>query len=132
MQHRDKITLNKIAEEANIAIKMLSGVKQEDFIADEVLKRAVAMTVINIGELVKNLSMEFRNEYKSVPWKAISGFRDVAAHKYGTLDMSIVYNTVKIDIPSLGRRELNLHWFHTSNFPCNGSKSLENTTVFPA
>lgn len=101
MQHRDKITLNKIAEETNIAIKMLSGVKQEDFIADEVLKRAVAMTVINIGELVKNLSMEFRNEYKSVPWKAISGFRDVAAHKYGTLDMSIVYNTVKIDIPSL-------------------------------
>ena len=101
MQHRDKITLNKIADETNIAIKMLSGVKQEDFIADEVLKRAVAMTVINIGELVKNLSTEFRNEYNSVPWKAISGFRDVAAHKYGTLDMNIVYNTVKIDIPSL-------------------------------
>lgn len=28
-------------------------------------------------------------------------FRDVAAHKYGTLDMNIVYNTVKIDIPML-------------------------------
>ena len=36
-----------------------------------------------------------------MPWKAISGFRDVAAHKYGTLDMHIVYNTVKIDIPLL-------------------------------
>lgn len=33
--------------------------------------------------------------------RAISGFRDVAAHKYGTLDMHIVYNTVKIDIPLL-------------------------------
>lgn len=59
------------------------------------------MSVINIGELVKNLTLEFRNEYKSVPWKAISGFRDVAAHKYGTFDMNIVYNTVKIDIPML-------------------------------
>lgn len=101
MQHRDKIILDKIIDEANVAIKMLSGVKQEDFISDDILKRAAAMSVINIGELVKNLTFEFRNEYKSVPWKAISGFRDVAAHKYGTLDMNIVYNTVKIDIPML-------------------------------
>mgnify|MGYP004555576449 FL=1 len=101
MQHRDKIILDKIIDEANIATKMLSDVKQEDFVSDDILKRAAAMSVINIGELVKNLTFEFRNEYKSVPWKAISGFRDVAAHKYGTLDMNIVYNTVKIDIPML-------------------------------
>lgn len=101
MQHRDKIILDKIIDEANIATKMLSDIKQEDFISDDILKRAAAMSVINIGELVKNLTFEFRNEYKNVPWKAISGFRDVAAHKYGTLDINIVYNTVKIDIPML-------------------------------
>lgn len=101
MQHRDKVILDKISDEANVAIKMLSDVEQSDFIADEILKRAAAMSVINIGELVKNLTSEFRNEHTNVPWKAISGFRDVAAHKYGTLDMNIVYNTVKIDIPML-------------------------------
>ena len=101
MQHRDKIILDKIIDEANIATKMLSDIKQEDFVSDDILKRAAAMSVINIGELVKNLTFEFINEYKSVPWKAISGFRDVASHKYGTLDMNIVYNTVKIDIPML-------------------------------
>lgn len=31
MQHRDKIILDKIIDEANVAIKMLSDVKQEDF-----------------------------------------------------------------------------------------------------
>ena len=101
MQHRDKIILDKIIDEVNIATKMLSDIKQDDFVSDDILKRAAAMSVINIGELVKNLTFEFRNEYKNVPWKAISGFRDVAAHKYGTLDMNIVYNTVKIDIPML-------------------------------
>lgn len=101
MQHRDKIILDKISDEANVAIKMLSAVEQNNFITDEILKRAAAMSVINIGELVKNLTQEFRNEHKNVPWKAISGFRDVAAHKYGTLDMNIVYNTIKIDIPML-------------------------------
>lgn len=101
MQHRDNVTLNKIIKEADIAIQMLSGINEIDFIENEMLKRATAMTVINIGELVKNLTGEFRMEYNNVPWKAIAGFRDIAAHKYGTLDMRLVYNTVKIDIPGL-------------------------------
>ena len=40
MQHRDKIILDKMIDEANIAIKMLSDVKQADFISDDILKRA--------------------------------------------------------------------------------------------
>lgn len=36
MQHRDKIILDKMIDEANIAIKMLSDVKQADFISDDI------------------------------------------------------------------------------------------------
>lgn len=68
---------------------------------DEILKRAVCMTVINIGELVKNLSDSCRKTYPVVPWKAISGFRDIAAHKYQTLRMEDVYETVTVDFPKL-------------------------------
>ncbi len=101
MQRRDKITLIKISDESDIAVNMISDITLDNFINDEIIKRAVAMTVINIGELVKNLTEEFRKEYNYVPWKIIAGFRDVTAHKYGTLDMKIVYDTVKIDIPVL-------------------------------
>ncbi len=59
------------------------------------------MTVINIGELVKNISEETRIAYKDIPWKAISGMRDIAAHKYQTLRMDDVYNTVTMDFPEL-------------------------------
>lgn len=59
------------------------------------------MTVINIGELVKSLSSEFRLEHNNVPWKAIAGFRDIAAHKYQTLHMEDVYYTVINDFPPL-------------------------------
>ncbi len=34
MQHRDKVILDKISDEVNVAIKMLSDVEQSDFIAD--------------------------------------------------------------------------------------------------
>ncbi len=51
------------------------------------------MTVINIGELVKNITDETRKKYTKIPWKAIAGIRDIAAHKYQTLRMEDVYYT---------------------------------------
>ena len=60
MQHRDKIIVQKIADELRIGLDMLGERQLEDFMQDEVLKRALAMTVINIGELVKNITMETR------------------------------------------------------------------------
>ncbi len=59
------------------------------------------MTVINIGELVKNLDDDFRARYRNVPRKDIAGFRDIAAHEYQTLRMEDVYTTVLDDFPEL-------------------------------
>ena len=101
MQHRDHITLKKILEESNIAIELLGDTDLDTFMRSELLKRAIGMTVINIGELVKNLTNEFRVSHNTIPWKELSGFRDIAAHKYKTLDMKIEYNTVKYDIVEL-------------------------------
>lgn len=42
-----------------------------------------------------------KEKYNNVPWKAVAGMRDVTAHKYQTLRMEDVYNTVKADFPLL-------------------------------
>ena len=60
MQHRDLIVLKKVIDEINVAEEMLKDVQLEDFLNDEVLKRAVSMTIINIGELIKNVTEETR------------------------------------------------------------------------
>lgn len=101
MQHRDSIVLKKIMSEIDIAKDMMDGSSLEEFLNDEKLKRAVSMTVINIGELIKNLTDEFRNKYNGIPWKDIAGFRDVTAHKYQTLRMEDVYNTAVTELPDL-------------------------------
>ncbi len=101
MQRKDRIILTKILSEINVALEMLGDADMEAFLADEKLKRAVGMTVINIGELVKNMSEELRLSHKDVPWKAIAGMRDIAAHKYQTLRMEDIYNTVNMDLPDL-------------------------------
>lgn len=103
MRRRDKIILDKVLSEISVAEEMMAGRTLPDFLADEMLKRAVCMTVINIGELVKNLSDECRTADSSIPWKAIAGFRDITAHKYQTLKMEDVYQTVTEDFPALFR-----------------------------
>ena len=99
MQHRDKIVFEKIISEAEICADMISNLSEEEFLQDEKLKRAVGMTLINIGELVKNVTEETRADNKSIPWKSIAGMRDMTAHKYQTLRMEDVYATAVNDIP---------------------------------
>ena len=101
MQHRDKIIIQKIISEINVGVQLLGDITLEDFLKDEMLKRAIEMTVINIGELTKNISQETRTEFPFIPWKAISGMRDLAAHKYQTLRMEDVYQTAREDFPQL-------------------------------
>ena len=101
MEHRDRVILQKVLSEIEIAQNMMGNCSLEQFEQNEMLKRAVSMTVINIGELVKNLGGETRAAHTHIPWKAIAGFRDIAAHKYQTLRMEDVYETVAEDFPSL-------------------------------
>ena len=101
MERRDQIIIKKVMSEISIAQEMVGDQTLEQFLKNEMLMRAIGMTVINIGELVKNLSENCRRAYPLIPWKAVAGFRDIAAHKYQTLRMEDVYDTVQADFPTL-------------------------------
>lgn len=104
MSDRDLSIVGKMLSEVAIAQNMMGQISLSSFLEDEKLKRAICMTVINVGELTKNLSDEFRIAHREIPWKAIAGFRDIAAHKYQTLRMEDVYTTVRDDFPDLKER----------------------------
>ena len=101
LRRRDKIVLEKILSEIDVGLSIMNGYSKEEFLANEVVKRAIAMTAINIGELVTTVTMELREQYPEIPWRPIAGLRDLAAHKYATLRMEDIYSTVIIDFPKL-------------------------------
>jgi uncharacterized protein with HEPN domain len=103
MQRRDKICLEKIIKEIDIGTEMVGETTLEEFLDNEMMKRAVGMTVINVGELIKTVTDELRQQHREVPWKAAAGMRDVTAHRYQTLRMEDVYMTVKKDFVTLRR-----------------------------
>ncbi|WP_458458328.1 HepT-like ribonuclease domain-containing protein [Pseudobutyrivibrio sp.] len=99
MQHRDYITIKKIIKEIEVGTELVGEATEEEFLVNEMMKRAVAMTVINVGELIKVITPEMRQAHKEVPWKQAAGLRDITAHRYQTLRMEDVYSTLKIDFP---------------------------------
>ncbi|MBE5767193.1 MAG: DUF86 domain-containing protein [Clostridiales bacterium] len=99
MNSRDRQICDKILSEIAVAEELLRGVSPEAFICDERTVRAVCMTLINIGELVKNLTPELKQAHRNIPWRAISGMRDITAHRYQTLRKEDVYSTCADDLP---------------------------------
>ena len=101
MQRRDKIILKKIINAVDVAVEIFGKTSKDEFLSSEILKLSMSMSVIRIGQLVKDLNLEIRLSNPQVPWKSIAGFRDVAAHKYDTLDFDRVYVTITKDFPEL-------------------------------
>ncbi len=108
MNGRDRQTCEKLLAEIAIIRDLLEGISPEDFLCDERTVRAVCMTLINIGELVKNLTPALKDAHREIPWRAISGMRDVTAHKYQTLRKEDVYRTCADDIPAFEKQLIRL------------------------
>lgn len=73
----------------------------EVFCADSLYRKGIVMSIINIGELAKKLPVDFKEQYKEIPWRKIAGMRDLAAHGYHTMDEEIIWDVVKTSLPEL-------------------------------
>ena len=101
MQRKDRIVLQKVLGIIEETEEIFADTLIENFLKNNERKMAMTMSILRIGELVKNLSPEFRIENPQVEWKKIAGFRDVIAHKYDIVDMKSVYDTIKYNFPEL-------------------------------
>lgn len=99
MNERDKNVLHKIKSETELLLELTGEHSLQSFLGSEVLMRAVCMTLINIGELVKLLTDEIKHQNPTIPWRSIAGLRDVTAHGYYTLRMEDIWETVTKDVP---------------------------------
>src|SRR5438309_54448 len=54
-----------------------------------------------IGEIVRSLPPELKSKYPHIPWKQISGMRDILIHQYFLIDKDVVWAAIEKDIPTL-------------------------------
>lgn len=86
----DTVFLRPILDSIRRIERYLEGLTEHDFLADELRQDAVIRQLSIIGEAVKQLSDEIRNDYPSVPWQDIAGMRDKLMHDYFGVDLGAV------------------------------------------
>ena len=116
MQHRDRIILTKIIQEIVEAEHILQNADFEAFYHSEIMKRAICMTVINIGELVKCLSDE---------WSYV---------RYGnTVVSGVVFNGVNGDFIydklNLSNKDVNIVALHGQVVGYNSNENAEIISI---
>jgi uncharacterized protein with HEPN domain len=93
--------LRHIQVEAEYLLKSCAGLKLEDFLADETLRRAAVRSLEIIGEASKKVPEEFRKDYLDIAWRAMSGMRDRLIPDYFGVDYELVWDIVQNRIPIL-------------------------------
>lgn len=101
MKKEAKPYLLHILEECKFLREKSRNLTFEKFNSDPVIKKAFVRSIEIIGEAVKNIPFQFRNKYKSIPWKEIAGMRNRLIHEYFGVNYRIVWKTVKEEIPEL-------------------------------
>ncbi len=71
------------------------------FLKNNMLTRASARSIEIIGEAVKNLSENIKNDHNDIEWKKITGMRDKVIHFYFGINWNIIWDTIKNKLPDL-------------------------------
>ncbi|MCX9013086.1 MAG: DUF86 domain-containing protein [Candidatus Methanoperedens sp.] len=98
---RDREYLLDILEAAKLAIEYINGKTREEFFSDIQCQDAVIRRLEIIGEAARRISEDARTEYPDLPWSDMIGMRNVMIHEYDDVDLVIVWETVKNDLPPL-------------------------------
>lgn len=96
-----KYYIEKIIKDIEFCINHLKDSTIEEFNEDEVLSSAISFKFVQISENAKKLPESICSMYPDIPWFKISGLRNRIVHDYGSIQLDIIYNTVKKDLPNL-------------------------------
>ncbi len=101
---RDYFYLLHVLDAIGDVAKFLRDVEYGNFSHNDLLQSAVMRKFEIMGEATKRLSLEFRKAHSDIPWKKISGMRDVLIHDYFGVDTRAVWNTAKENLPDLRKK----------------------------
>jgi uncharacterized protein with HEPN domain len=90
-----------ITKAARLILEFTTGTSKQAFLNDHKTQSATLHQLMVIGEGVKRLSFEFRDQYPEIPWSLIAGMRDHLIHAYDAVDLEEVWKTVSHDVPDL-------------------------------
>jgi uncharacterized protein with HEPN domain len=100
----DLVFIEHILESISAIEDFSKGINKEELISNRLKQSAIVREVEIIGEAVKNISEETKKKYPKVKWKEIVGTRDKMIHHYFGVDINIIWEIIKKDLPILKKQ----------------------------
>ena len=85
--------------------RYMKGMTRESFEKDEKTADAVVRNLEIIGEAANRLPADFKEDYPDIEWSKIVGLRHRVVHEYFGVDLDIIWQIIRSDLP-LFKREL--------------------------
>jgi Uncharacterized conserved protein len=88
--------------DAAMAVKQFVSFRTyEEYQQDRLLRNAVERNIEIIGEAANNISVAFQMAHPEIPWKKITGQRNVLVHEYGEIKHERIWIVATKRIPEL-------------------------------
>lgn len=92
------VFLEDILESIKLVEKRMEGVSYDKFLEDVDLQDMIVRRFEIIGEAVKHIPQGIKSKYSEIPWKEISGTRDILIHEYFGVNLKRIWDTIQEDI----------------------------------
>ena len=73
----------------------------DEFSQDETVVKAVLYDLIIIGEAAINIPPEAQALAPDLPWRLMSGMRNIMAHEYFQVNLRVTWSTIQNNLPPL-------------------------------
>ena len=100
----DTAFIGHILDSINAIQQFSKNITQKELKSNRLKQSAIVREIEVIGEAVKNISQDLKNKHEEIEWKSIARTRDKMIHHYFGVDLDIVLDIVKKDIPKLKRQ----------------------------
>ena len=97
----DSLYVRDIKEAIDAIFSYTRDITLDDFQIDRMRYSAVIREFELIGEAVSNLSDNVKENYPHIAWQDIKDFRNLLIHEYFGVDLEIVWNIIRSDLPPL-------------------------------
>lgn len=93
--------LRDIREAARLIAQYVADTVESAFLADTQKQDAVIRRIEIIGEATAHLSEETRAELPALPFRKMRGMRNIVAHDYANVSLSIVWEVATVHVPEV-------------------------------
>ena len=98
---KDKQIIEKILKYTSKVLDYTKDTEYDEFISNSMLVEACVFNLSQIGELVNKLDKEFEEQHSSIPWRVMYGLRNKIVHDYEGVNLVLIWDIVKEDLPEL-------------------------------